>query len=192
MKTELLFAAGLLSSLAAPAAPPADGAPACVIVFGQGRNVAEGDSAANNLWDGVNVTFNAHVAATLENAGERVVPLVAKVTATDVAANLRQALARAAADGCRRIVETSMFADYENRTLVARLRDYPILVENDAQAEAPVLHLGAAGYVNERNFDLNRTTLDRVRPGALAAEMAGEMVRQGIAARALPAAPASP
>ncbi len=161
----------------------------CVIVFGQGRNMARDDEAANTLWDGVNVSFNAHVASAIEAAGQRVLPLVAHVSATDVAANIRQALQKAAEEGCARIVETTVFADYDSRTLVARLRAYAILGEGTGQGAG--LRIGPVGYVNERNFDLLRTTLDRVKPGLLGAEMAAEMLRQqaGPAEAARPAEP---
>jgi hypothetical protein len=157
----------------AQAAAPAG----CVIVFGQGRNVSEDDAAADNLWDGLNMAFNAQVAFTLQSAGERVLPVVLRVKATDLAANVQQLLGRAAGDGCRRIVETTVFADYASRTLVARIRDYPVETEAGSDAGAtPRLHIGPPGYVNERQFELTQSTLDRVRPGVLAAEMAREML----------------
>jgi hypothetical protein len=39
-----------------------------------------------------------------------------------------------------------------------------------------VLRIGAPSFVSERLFDLNRTTLDRVRPALLADEMAAELL----------------
>jgi hypothetical protein len=120
----------------------------------------------------VNLSFNAHVAARLDAAGRRVVPLVAKVTAADPAAVAQQVLSRAATEGCTRIVETSLFADYANRTLVARLREHPV----ESVEGSSTLRIGAPLYVSARHFELNQSTLDRVKPGVLAEEMTAELL----------------
>jgi hypothetical protein len=146
----------------------------CLVVFGQGRNAAADDAEANTLWDDVNIAFNAEVAARLQAAGERVVALVLRVGATDVKGNVDKLLARAAAERCRGIVETTMFADYAARTLVARIRHHLLVAEESGLRVAP------PRYVVERNFELTRTTLDRVRPVALAQEMANELVERGL------------
>ena len=171
-----------------PAPAQADAAaaasvPDCVLVLGQGRNA--GDAATDSLWDGINVSFNAQVAATLAAAGEHVVPLVAHVAAGNVAANLRVALQRAAAAGCRRLVETTVYADGDSHALVARLRGYP-LIDEATDGGALSLRVGASNYDNQRQFELDRSTLDRVRPAVLGAEMAAEWVRHTIAEHALP------
>jgi len=161
----------------AAAAPPAP--PACTIVLGQGRNVAEADGEANKLWDNVNLAFNSEVAAQLKQAGVNVVALVLRVTATDLQGNVQKLLARAAADHCVGIVETTVFADYAAATLVARIRDYPLVADTaGGGGNGPLLRIGAPRYVVERNFQLTRSTLDRVRPAALGAEMAKELIEQ--------------
>ena len=165
----------VLCCFVAGLARAADGPePGCLVVFGQGRNAAADDADANKLWDDVNIAFNAEVATRLQAAGERVVALVLRVSATDVKGNIDKLLARAASEHCRGIVETTMFADYAGRTLVARIRHHPLL------AEAGGLRIGPPRYVVERNFELTRNTLDRVRPGALAQDMASELVERGL------------
>jgi hypothetical protein len=173
----------------APAPAQADAAAVasardCVLVLGQGRNA--GDMATDSLWDGINVSFNAQVAATLADAGERVVALVAHVAAGDVAANLRVALQRAAVAGCRRLVETTIYADGDSHALVARLRGYPLIDQTTSDGGALTLRVGASNYDNQRQFELDRSTLDRVRPAVLGAEMAAEWLRHTIAGHALP------
>lgn len=163
-----------LSAAAQPTAPARD----CVVVFGQGRNFAEGDAAANRLWDEVNLSFNTHVAARLEAAGTRALPLVAHVSAIDLDATAQHVLLRAANEGCRSVVETSLFADYANRALVARVRLLPVEPGGTAADGTALLRIGSARYASERNFDLTQSALDRVRPGVLAAEMAAELIEQ--------------
>lgn len=171
--------AGLALALAA-ALPPAARA-GCSVVFGQGRLVAADDAEAARQWDGVNLAFNGRVAAALAERGESVVALVARVGA-DVGASVAAVLERARAEGCERIVETTLFADDEAQALVARLREYPL--QRDA---AGGWRIGAPRFVVERQFDLGPRTLDRVRPGALGERMAGELAAQ----RAAPAAVAT-
>jgi len=179
MRTLRLLLLSLLPCMpAAPArADETPAAPPCTIVLGQGRNVAAGDADANGLWDSVNLAFNTEVATRLKGAGVNVVALVLRVTATDLQSNVHKLLARAAADHCTGIVETTIFADYAAGTLVARIRDYP-LVDDAAGGGEPSLRIGAPRYVVERNFELTRSTLDRVRPAALGAEMANELIER--------------
>jgi len=180
----LLLSINLVAA-AQPAAPVRD----CAIVFGQGRNFAEGDAAANRLWDEVNLSFNSHVAARLEAAGLRALPLVAHVSAIDLDATAQHVLLRAANEGCRRVVETSLFADYANRALVARVRLLPVEPGGNAADGTPLLRIGSARYASERNFDLTQSALDRVRPGVLAAEMAAELIEQTHLGKAPSSAP---
>ncbi|MCK7498983.1 MAG: hypothetical protein MZW92_57045 [Comamonadaceae bacterium] len=140
--------AGLALALAA-ALPPAARA-GCSVVFGQGRLVAADDVEAARQWDGVNLAFNGRVAGALAERGESVVPLVARVGA-DVGASVSAVLERARAEGCERIVETTLFADDAAQALVARLREYPL--ERDA---AGGWRIGAPRFVVERQFDLGR------------------------------------
>lgn len=159
-----------------PPDPPALPAPPqarCSIVFGQGRNAAEGDDDANAVWDQVNFAFNGEVATRLKSAGVPVLTLVLRVTAADRPGNLDKLLQRAQAAQCDAIVETTVYADYAARTLVARLRDLPVV------DDAAGLRLGPPRYAVERNFELNRSTLDRVRPAALAADMTSELLAHG-------------
>lgn len=162
-----LPAASLIAMLALVAAPGAAQAD-CTIVYGQGRNASD-DARANELWDDANVLFNSRVAARLAGSGQAVIPLVLRVAATDVQGNLAKLLARAREDDCTRIVETSMFADYEAHAFVARIRVHPIVREGEA------LRIGAPQFVSERNFQLTRSTLERVKPALLADEMAAEI-----------------
>ncbi len=144
-------------------------AAACTIVYGQGRNASD-DERANALWDDANVIFNNRIAARLAaGGGPAVIPLVLRVTATDVQGNLAKLLSRAREEDCTRIVETSMFADYEAQAFVARIRVHPIVRDGEA------LRIGAPQFVSERNFQLTRSTLERVKPALLADEMAAEI-----------------
>lgn len=175
MKPTHLLPCLMIAACTAACANPEEG-PAterCSVVFGQGRNAAEGDDQANQVWDQVNLAFNAEVAARLSAAGIPALPLVLRVTATDLQGNLDKVMARALAEHCDAIVETTVYADYATRTLVARLRDHPLI------EEAGGLRVGPPRYAVERNFELNRTTLDRVRPAALAAEMSAELLQRG-------------
>ncbi|MBZ8139242.1 hypothetical protein CLD22_04915 [Rubrivivax gelatinosus] len=156
---------------------PAGAAADCTVVFGQGRQVAADDSAGARQWDGVNLSFNSRVAQALGERGEAVVPLVAPVAATDVGATVRAMLARARAEGCSRVVETTLFADVEADMLVARLREYPL--EDDGSG---ALRIGAPRLTVERQFDLSPATLKRVRPAQLGARMAAELLEQRAAA----------
>lgn len=153
-------------------------ATACTLVFGQGRNASAGDEAADATWDNVNLAFNTQVAVRLTAARQAVIPIVLRVTATDLAGNVDKLLARAVLERCTRIVETTVFADYEARVLVARLREHPIVREPGHTDARPALRIGPPSYVVERQFDLTRGTLDRVRPGALADEMTAELLRR--------------
>lgn len=161
------FVACLFAALALPL--PA--AAACTIVYGQGRNASD-DARANELWDDANLLFNNRVATRLSAAGHSVIPLVLRVDATDVQGNLARLLARAREDGCTRIVETTLYADYEGQTFVARIRMHPIVKDGE------MLRLGTPAFVSERNFQLTRTTLDRVKPALLADEMAAELAKR--------------
>jgi hypothetical protein len=168
-----------LCASAQPGMPARD----CVIVFGQGRNFVDGDAAANRLWDEVNLSFNSHVAARLEASGMHALPMVAHVSATDLETTAQHVLGRAASEGCQGVVETSLFADYANRALVARVRLLPVQAGGSAADGTPLLRIGSARYASERNFDLTQSALDRVRPGVLAAEMASELIEQTRTAR---------
>jgi hypothetical protein len=164
----------LMSTLGAILGLPAPAAAApCALVFGHGRNASAGDAAANELWNGVNLRFNAQVAASLQAAGQAVQPLVLSVTATDLGANARALLFEASRQGCNRVVETTVFADAAAQTLVARLRVYPLLAQG-----AATLRIGEPVYTNQRDFEFTETTLERIRPAVLGDEMAREYLAQ--------------
>lgn len=160
----LAVAAGLPCSAAA--AP-------CALVFGHGRNASSTNAAANELWNGVNLQFNAQVAASLQAAGQAAPPLVLSVTATDQAANARALLFEAARQGCNRVVETTVFADAAGQILVARLRVFPLLAQGTA-----TLRIGEPVYTSQRDFEFTDTTLERIRPAVLGDEMVREYLAQ--------------
>ena len=97
MKPTHLLPCLMIAACTAACANPEEG-PAterCSVVFGQGRNAAEGDDQANQVWDQVNLAFNAEVAARLSAAGIPALPLVLRVTATDLQGNLDKEIGRA-------------------------------------------------------------------------------------------------
>lgn len=165
----------LLLVLACAAAPCA-AADDCTLVFGQGRGVAPGDADAARQWDGVNLAFNQRVAQALGERGEAVLPLVARAT-DEPASAVMAVLERAAAANCGRILETTVFADPAAGTLVARLREYPLVPD-----AAGALRIGAPRLTVERQFELAPSTLERVRPAALGAVMAAELSERRAAA----------
>ncbi|EGJ12327.1 MULTISPECIES: hypothetical protein [Rubrivivax] len=164
--------------LACTAALPRPAAADCTLVFGQGRHVDAADTEAARQWDGINLAFNQRVAQVLGERGETALPLVARVAADDPATTVRAVIARAEDAGCVRIVETTVFADTEAGALVARLREYPLLQAADGRPR-----IGAPRHTVERQFDLSGATLERVRPAALGAQMAAELVEQRAARR---------
>ena len=178
------FSLGLTSALALM---PAPAQAACSIVFGQGRNHAGPGDPVNQVWDEVNIDFNAEVAGWLKAGGLNVIALVARVDTPDLRANIERLLERAAAEGCDTIVETTIFADYAGGQLVARLRSYPILREPGAAPATPILRIGPPAWVDERSFELTRSTLDRIKPAALAQTLAAELL-----AHEAPSAPSAP
>lgn len=164
-----------LALLAGAAAGPAPSEPApCAIVLGQGRNPSDGDAAADQAWDSVNRSFARQFAADLAAAGQRVVPMLLSVALIDPAVAASAALGTAAEQGCDRLIEATVFADGRSGTLVARIREYPIVLADAASGQ---LRIGAPNYSNQHDHDLTQTTLDRVRPGALARAMAAEYLR---------------
>jgi hypothetical protein len=143
----------------------------CTIVFGQGRNTSADDE---DRWDKVNAAFNAQAAATLAASGRRALPFVAPSNPSDPEAIVEQLVRTATDDGCVTILETTIFADYEAGTLVARLRVFPILPEAGDRTGITGFRIGPSVYVNQRDFDLSQATLDRVKPAVLGSEMAAE------------------
>lgn len=143
-----------LAATAAPALTP------CTLVFGQGRNPPAADAPD---WDGLNTQFSNAVADALDAVIARIDP-----QATGLAL-----LQRADASGCGTLVETSVFAD-EQDVLVLRLRAYPLLPQLDGGGIAG-LRIGAPLFVTQRELVLS--TLPRLGPGQLAAQMAAEYLQ---------------
>lgn len=157
-------AAAALLALAATAAPALT---PCTLVFGQGRNPP---AAGEPDWDGLNTKFSAAVANALETDGRRVVALTASSAQIDPQATGLALLQRADASGCGTLVETAVFAD-EQDALVLRLRAYPLLPQFSGGGIAG-LRIGAPLFVTQRELALS--TLPRLRPDQLAAQMATE------------------
>jgi hypothetical protein len=165
MRRELTTAAVLLA-LAASAAS----APACTVVFGQGRNPP---TAGAPDWDGLNGRFNAAVARALDADGRRVISVTASSAQIDPQAAGLALLQRADDAGCATLVETTVFADGPE-ALVLRLRVYPLLPQLDGGRIAG-LRIGAPLFVTQRELALS--ALGRLRPEQLAAQMADEYLQ---------------
>ena len=171
-RAAVLLAAGCWAGGLGMARAAGEAAPAtCTLVFGQGRDAG---AAPPSAWDAVNQRFNAAVAAELAASGRRVHASVAPAHAIDPHATAQALLRQASERGCETIVDTTVFADPEARVLVVRLRAYPVLPQVDAGVGIVGLRIGPQVYVSQRDFELTQGQLDRIRPGALAAEMAGE------------------
>ncbi|CAM3744355.1 hypothetical protein [Roseateles saccharophilus] len=158
------------AALLALAATAAQALTPCTLVFGQGRNPP---AAGTPDWDGLNAQFSAAVASALDEAGRRVVAMTASSAQIDPQATGLALLQRADESGCGTLVETTVFAD-EQDALVLRLRVYPLLPQLDGGGIVG-LHIGAPLFVTQRELALS--TLPRLRPGLLAAQMAAEYLQ---------------
>ena len=155
----------------------------CTLVFGHGRNHDSAQPAQDEAWNRLNASFNAAVAQAWAAAGRRAPPLVLPVAATDLAGNLERLLGEAGAQGCRQVLETTLFADYDNATLIARLRLYPLLGSAGPRAAGAQPAVGRPLFTSQREFELSARTLERLRPEALGRAMAEEaLARWGEAA----------
>jgi hypothetical protein len=167
----------VLALFCSAARPADDIAAACTIVFGQARSTSVADE---DRWDKVNAAFNAQAAATLAATGTRVIPVLAPADPRDPGAIVNQLLRTATDHGCATIVETTIFADYEAKTLIARLRVFPVVPEVDGSTGSTGstgFRIAPSVYVVQRDFDLSQATLDRVKPAVLGSEMATEYAR---------------
>jgi hypothetical protein len=153
-------------------------APACVIVFGHGRNFEQGQDAHNQAWDGLNLRFNSQVLRSLELAGGRGFAMVLKSAASDLAHNLGLLLAEVSAQGCSQVLETTLFFDGSTQTLKARLRLYPVLGAKGPRVAGADLRIGEPLYTHERDFEFTRRVLERLNPVALAQTMTEESMPQ--------------
>ena len=172
------FAAmGLAAGLLLPCMAAAEDEPPCIVVVGHGRNLALDDHEANTAWNQVNNRFNAQVAGHVQQAGQRVVRLPLPVEARDMPANVTQILDRAQDAGCDRLLETTIFADDEARTLVVRLRSHPLLRVRNLAGSGVLLNIGAPSFSSQRDLPLEPRSFERLAPDAVAREMAADFVR---------------
>ncbi len=146
----------------------------CALVFGQGRNEV---ALEDNRWDELNQRFNAQTVATLEAAGQRVFAVLGSTHEIDPAAHLADLLQLAAAHGCITVIETTVFADLDSETLIARLRVYPVLPAVAGQDGHFGLRMGQPMYVNQRDAAYTPQALTRFKAEAVAALMAAEYLQ---------------
>jgi hypothetical protein len=146
--------------------------PACLIVYGSGRNF--GDAQENAAWDRANALFNAAVVARLAEAGLRAQPLLLPVGSVPPAQAVAQLLDLAQRQGCRRIVDTAVFANEASDALVLRLRVHPLLGAGLGPLQAGAQpSIGEPLYTAQREFPLNSARpLEPKRLQGLAREMA--------------------
>ncbi|WP_143073986.1 hypothetical protein [Roseateles sp. YR242] len=149
-------------------------APACVLVFGQGRNYDPDQPERNQYWDTANGRFNLAVREPLVAAGQDVANMVLPVAATDVPANLKRLMAEVKRLGCTRVLETALFADPAAGVVIARLRLYPVMGIAGPQAAGSHPRIGAVAYTLQREFPLRGSALDRVDSELLGRAMAAE------------------
>lgn len=141
----------------------------CLVVYGNGRNL--GDARDNAHWDALNAQFNAAVVARLRAADLRAEPLVFRV-GVDLAAASRTLMETAQRDGCQRVVDTTVFANYgEPATLVVRLRVHPLLGAHGPRLPGAQPRIGEPLYTGQREYELNERALARLKLDALAAEL---------------------
>lgn len=158
-----LFAIALTVAFAPPAA--AD----CLVVYGNGRNL--GDARDNAHWDRLNAQFNAAVVARLRAADLKAEPLVFRV-GVDLAGASRALIETALRDGCQRIVDTTVFANYgDPSTLVVRLRVHPLLGAHGPRLPDARPRIGEPLYTGQREYELNERSLARLKLDALAVEL---------------------
>lgn len=178
-RPDAAWLAGLLL-VWAPAMAAAEPPPAgpCTLVFGHGRNHDSARPDQDEAWNRLNAGFNAAVAQAWAAAGRRAPPLVLPVAATDLPRNLQRLLDEAGAQGCRQVLETTLFADYAAATLIARLRLYPLLGSAGPRAAGSQPVVGNPLFTSQREFELTPRTLERLRPEQLGRAMAEEALAQ--------------
>jgi hypothetical protein len=171
--------ASCLAALLLPAPAVAQGGaePPCIVVVGHGRNLSLHDHEANTAWNQVNNRFNAQVAGHVQQAGQRVVRLPLPVESRDMPANVTSMLDRAQDAGCDRLLETTIFADDQARTLVVRLRAHPLLRVRDLAGSGGLLSIGPPSFSSQRHLPLEPRSFDRLVPDMVAREMAADFVR---------------
>jgi hypothetical protein len=172
-----LLAAACLAAALLPGLAAAEEDPPCIVVVGHGRNLALDDHEANTAWNQVNNRFNAQVAGHVQQAGQRVVRLPLPVESRDMPANVTSILDRAQDAGCDRLLETTIFADDQARTLVVRLRAHPLQRVRNLAGSGALLSIGPPGFSSQRDLPLEPRSFDRLAPDLVAREMAADFVR---------------
>lgn len=157
-----LLAASTAALAQTPALP-------CAIVYGHGRNL--GSASENEAWDRVNLRFNEAIASRMEAAGRRTVPMLLRIASDEPARGLQAVLEEAQRQDCRLVLDSTVFADTANTTLVLRLRVHPLLPHIGPRVGPGLPRVGEAVYTSQRDFDLNPRVLERLRLDALAGEM---------------------
>lgn len=161
-------ARALLFAIALAAVAPSAAAD-CLIVYGNGRNL--GDARDNAHWDALNAQFNAGVVARLRAADLRAEPLLFRV-GVDLAAASRTLMETARRDGCLRIVDTTVFANYADpATLIVRLRVHPLMVAQGPRLPGAQPRIGEPLYTGQREYELNERAMARLKLEAIAAEL---------------------
>lgn len=161
----------------------------CVIVYGNGRNV--GDARENAAWDRANLNFNAQVVARLTEAGLRAVPMVFKVGEVAPRASVELLIAEAQRQGCRRVVDTAVFANEESAALVVRLRVHPLLASLGPRVTSAQPTIGEPLFTSQRDFDLSRA-LESLQLDLLARQMADGYLAEQAGATAAPVSRSNP
>lgn len=167
----------------------------CVLVFGHGRNLSDGQDDVNALWNELNQSFNQRVAEVLQSVHPRVISMVRPVQSRDLSVNVRQLLSRAAAEGCDRVVETTVFGEADTEHLVLRLRLHALVRPAGPPRIDAELRVGPPLSTVQRELPLIERSVARVMSGELARLLAGEIAPALSAAGPLPSsvpAPAAP
>lgn len=172
-----LLAAACLAAALLPGLAAAEEDPPCIVVVGHGRNLALDDHEANTAWNQVNNRFNAQVAGHVQQAGQRVVRLPLPVESRDMPANVTSILDRAQDAGCDRLLETTIFADDQARSLVVRLRAHPLLRVRNLAGNGALLSIGPPSFSSQRDLPLEPRSFGRLAPDVVAREMAADFVR---------------
>ena len=149
---------------------------ACTLVYGHGRNFVAGQLASNAQWDGLNQSFAESLGRMLTDSGRPALSMVLPVDSGDVAANAQRLLQRADSGGCNRVIEATVFGDPTTFQLVARLRVHPILRPAGAPRADADLVIGPAELTLQREMTLDQRALNRITSGALAQQLAPEIL----------------
>lgn len=181
-----LAQAGLMPAATAQG-PDASAPPSCVLVFGHGRNLSDGQDGVNALWNELNQSFNQRVADVLQTQHPRVISMVRPVQSRDLSVNVRQLLARAAAEGCDRVVETTVFGEADTEHLVLRLRLHALVRPPGPPRVDAELRIGPPLSTVQRELPLIERSVARVMSGELPRLLATEIAP----ALLLPSAPPS-